>query len=80
MEQAQAWPKVANISATARRCEAEGIGISYSALRRWVNEGAFPTVLVGSTRLIRWETLMDFLAKGSFPDPRGSLPYRTRRR
>mgnify|MGYP002626321735 CR=1 FL=1 len=73
------WPLIANISATAERCEAENIGVTYSTLRNWVKTGAFPTVLVGKSRLINWNTFMDFLNKGSIPDPPSALPYRKRR-
>lgn len=79
-QQTRAWPKIANISATARRCEDEGLGISANALRRWVKDGAFPTVPVGNSRFINWDVLIAFLEAGSLPDPRGSLPYRTRAR
>ena len=78
-QQPQAWPKIANISATARRCEAEGLGISDSCLRKWVKSGAFPTVPVGNSRFINWDVLTAFLEAGSLPDPRGALPYRRRR-
>ena len=74
------WPLVANISATARRCEAEDIGVSDKALRQWVREGAFPTVPVGRSRFINWDVLMDFLSKGSTPPRRCDLPYRRRNR
>ena len=52
MNEANNWPLVANISATARRCEAESVGVSEKALRPWVKEGAFPTVPVGWFRFI----------------------------
>lgn len=76
----QQWPRIANISATARRCEAEGLGVSANALRRWVKDGAFPTVPVGNARHINWEVLMKFLETGSVPDQRGALPYKKRGR
>ena len=34
MNEANNWPLVANISATARRCEAESVGVSEKALRQ----------------------------------------------
>jgi hypothetical protein len=74
------WPLVANIRATARRCEAEGIGVSDKALRQWVRDGAFPTVPVGNSRFINWDTLMNFLNTGSTPPRRSELPYRKARR
>ena len=73
------WPLIANVAATARRCEAEHIGVTDKALRRWVKEGAFPTVLIGKSRFINWNVLMDFLNTGSTPPKRSELPYRKRR-
>ena len=75
-----AWPLVANISATARRCDAENIGISYGTLREWVNNGTIPHVLVGRSRFINWDVLMRFLEIGQKPSPATSLPKRVRGR
>lgn len=79
METTTQWPLVANIRATARRCEAEDIGVSEKALRQWVKDGTLPSIAVGrSGRHINWDTLMDFLSKGSTPPRRCDLPYRRR--
>ncbi len=39
----------------------ENIGISPTAIRRLVNEGRIPVVMIGRKALINWQVLMDYL-------------------
>lgn len=68
---------VASVRATAQRCEAEGVGISYKTLVRWLDEGKLRFVPVGGRRYINWDVLMAFLAEGEIVD-KSPLPYRRR--
>lgn len=71
------FPLVASILSTAKRCEAEGVGVSYKTLVRWIDDGKLRFVPVGERRYINWDVLMAFLAEGEIAD-KSPLPYRRR--
>lgn len=55
------WPAVATIRATARRAQAEGLGVGEHQLRRWVKTGVLPCLRSGNRQLIRWADLLDLV-------------------
>ena len=55
------YKNMATINQTLRRAKEEGLGISETALRRWVKEGQIHAVFAGKKALIYWPTLMKFL-------------------
>ena len=75
--QAGEYPLVASIRQTAQRCEAEGIGLTYKTLMRWVDDGKLRFVPVGGRRYINWNTLQRFISEGEIADT-SPLPYRRR--
>jgi hypothetical protein len=59
------FTKIATISKTFERCQAENIGISKHLIRSLSASGQIPTIMAGKTRLINYDVLMEFLNTGS---------------
>ena len=55
------YTKIATISKTFERCEAEHIGVSKHLLRSLVKSGQLPVVWAGNVALINWDTLQALL-------------------
>lgn len=60
--------ELATIRETTKRCKDENLGVSETALRRWVAEGRLPVIQVGNRRLIFYPALLEFLAHGDDTD------------
>lgn len=55
------YTDVATIRQTVERARDEGIGISETALRRWIKDGTVHAVYAGNKALVYWPTLMAYL-------------------
>ena len=56
------YTEVATINKTIERAKQSHLGITETALRRWVKDGLVPAVYVGNKALIYWPTLIEFLS------------------
>lgn len=56
------YTDVATINKTIERAKETQLGITETALRRWVKDGCIPAVYVGNKALIYWPTLIAFLS------------------
>ena len=79
-EQTERYPRVASVLATARRCEAEGIGLCYKTLLALTKTGALPVIRSGSRSLIVWDSLMDYIGSGGEKSitSAAALPFKRR--
>ena len=59
------FTQVATIPKTARRCKAEGIGLSEAQLRVLCKRGELKHTKMGHSNLIYWPNLIAFLESGS---------------
>ena len=79
-EQTERYPRVASVRATARRCEAEGIGLCYKTLLALTKTGALPVIRSGSRSLIVWDSLESYLETGGEKNDvtAAALPFKRR--
>ena len=64
------FTKIATISKTYERCQAENIGISKHLIRSLAASEQIPSIMAGKTRLINYDVLMEFLNTGSIQKPK----------
>lgn len=60
------------INETAKRAEAEHVGITKTHIRRLVTSGELPSVRSGAKYLINWNTFMSYLNNPQPINPSGS--------
>ncbi len=68
------FTKIATISKTFERCQAENIGISKHLIRQLCASGQIPTIKAGTTNLINYDLLMEFLNTGTVQRPEFKAP------
>ena len=56
------YTEVATINKTIERAKQSHLGITETALRRWVKDGLVRAMYVGNKALIYWPTLIAFLS------------------
>ena len=68
------FTKIATISKTFERCQAENIGISKHLIRSLAASGQIPSIKAGTTTLINYDVLMEFLNNGTVQHPETKVP------
>lgn len=63
------YNKMATIQKTYERCQSEGIGISRNLIRNLAISGEVPCVLAGTTRLLNYDKLLEYLETGTVKNP-----------
>lgn len=53
--------EINTIRGTARRAQAEGIGITECAIRRWVKSGEIPCILSGTRAYVSWHSVLQYI-------------------
>ena len=58
------FKKMGTISTTYQRCLAENVGISKHLIRELATSGRIPSIMAGTTRIISFDVLMEYLDSG----------------
>lgn len=61
---------IVTVREAVQRCDADGLQVSESALRRWIKTGKLPVRKVGNKSLIFYPALCDFLRCSTGSDNR----------
>ena len=74
-QQEKRKPDVATISQTCARLKLEGMPVSQSSIRRWINEGRLPCAMIGNKALVYYPNVITLLKTGVSSEPHAGHQY-----